>query len=76
MNNLQDITCNFIRKNWLNYKDEIYNSPLNDILWDNFKNKFSIDSYDVYFSILKKFINNNIYQIEKTIIEQFQIIIK
>ena len=56
MNNLQDITCNFIRKNWLNYKDEIYNSPLNDILWDNFENIFSIDSYDVYFSILKKFI--------------------
>jgi hypothetical protein len=74
MDNLQDITCNFIRKNWLNYKDEIYNSPLNDILWENLENKFSIDSYDVYFFILKNFINDSIYLIEQTIIEQFQII--
>jgi len=55
---LQNISSEIIRQNWLNYKDEIYNSPYYDLLWDSLESKFQIDKNDIYFIIFKKFINN------------------
>jgi uncharacterized protein YneR len=43
MNTLKDISSESIRQNWLNYKDEIYNSPYYELLWDSLESKFEID---------------------------------
>jgi hypothetical protein len=55
---LKDISSEIVRKNWLNYKDEVYNTPFYEILWDNLEDKFKIDKKNVYLQICKKFINN------------------
>ena len=38
MNSLKNISSEIIRQNWLNYKDEIFNSPYYQLLWDDFEN--------------------------------------
>ena len=58
MNTLKDISSEIIRQNWLNYKDEIYNTFYYELLWESLEDKFKIDKSDPYLSILKKFINN------------------
>lgn len=61
MNNideLKDISSESIRKNWLNHKEEIINTPYYDVLWDIFENKYKIDKDNIYYKLFKKFINN------------------
>ena len=57
MNTLKNISSEIIRQNWLNYKDEIYNSPYYQLLWDSLESKFEIAKDDKYLTILKKIYN-------------------
>ena len=70
MNTLQDIASEIVRKNWLNHKDEIYNSPYYEILWDRLQCKCKIDKNDRYFPIFKKFINNETQSFDSIQINQ------
>jgi hypothetical protein len=58
MNTLKNISSEIIRQNWLNYKDEIYNSSYYELLWDSLESKFEIDKNNIYLTIFKTFINN------------------
>jgi hypothetical protein len=58
MNTLKNISSEIIRQNWLNYKDEIYNSSCYELLWDSLESKFKIDKNNIYLTIFKTFINN------------------
>jgi hypothetical protein len=58
MDSLKDITSENIRKNWTEHKEELYNSPYYEVLWQCLENKFKIDTDNVYYVLFKKFINN------------------
>ena len=58
MSTLKDISSEIIRQNWLDYKDEIYDTPYYKLLWDSLENKFNIDKNNMYLHLFKKFINN------------------
>ena len=73
-NSLQDISSETIRQNWLNYKDEIYNTLYYELLWDSLKNKFDIDNNNMYFIIFKKFIHNEEIIYEKPLFDRIHII--
>lgn len=73
MNNLKNISSEIIRQNWLNYKDEIFNSPYYQLLWDDFENKFGIDKDNIYLTILKKFINNEKINYKKPLFNKIHI---
>lgn len=65
---LTDIQIEFIKKNWLNYKNDINYSRYYNLLWSNLENKFNIKNDDLYLNIFKKFIyNNDIFIYEKLI---------
>jgi hypothetical protein len=55
---LKDVSFVYIRENWLDYKDIIINTPYYELLWNCLERKNKIDKNDVFFYILKKFINN------------------
>ena len=73
MNTLKDISSEFIRQNWLNYKDEIYNSPYYESLWNSLESKFEIEQSDIYFTIFKKFINNEEINYKKPLLDKIHI---
>ena len=73
MNNLKNISSENIRQNWLNYKDEIFNSPYYQLLWDDFENKFGIDKDNIYLIIFKKFINNEEINYKKPLFDKIHI---
>ena len=56
MNTLKNISSEIIRQNWLNYKDEIYNSPYYELLWDSLESKFEIDK-----NYIQKFVKISMY---------------
>ena len=71
---LKDISSELIRKNWPDYKDEIYNTPYYDVLWNILENKFEIDNSDVYLILFKKFINNKEINYKKPLFNTVHII--
>jgi hypothetical protein len=73
MNTLKDISSEIIRQNWTNYKDEMYDSPYYDMLWDSLEKKINIDKTDTYFCILKKFINNEEINYKKPLFDRIHI---
>jgi hypothetical protein len=73
MNTLKDISSESIRQNWLNYKDEIYNSPYYELLWDSLESKFEIDKNDMYLTIFKTFINNEEINYKKPLFDRIHI---
>lgn len=68
-----DILSENIRQNWSKYKNEIYNTPDYELLWDNWANKFEIDKTDIFYIILKKFINNEEISLKKPKFQIFPI---
>ena len=74
MNSLIDISSETIRKNWLMYKDTIVETPYYDILWETIQKKFNIDSENVFYIILKKFINNEDIIYKKPLYDRIHII--
>lgn len=58
MNSLKDIVSENIRKNWLEYKDILHDSPYYEIIWESLANKFKIDIDNEYFILFKKIISN------------------
>lgn len=58
MQTLNDISSENVRKNWDTYKDSVRNTSYYDVLWKNLIDKFDIDESGTYFSILKKFIDD------------------
>ena len=49
---LYDITCEYIKKNWLHYKDNemvANGSPINDMLWVSVRKKINIKMNDEFF---------------------------
>ena len=73
MNTLKNISSEIIRQNWLNYKDEIYNSPYYELLWDSLESKFEIDKNDMYLIIFKTFINNEEINYKKPLFDRIHI---
>ena len=73
MNALQDISSEIIRQNWLNHKNEMYNSPYYELLWNSLENKFKIDKNDMYLIIFKKFINNEEISYKKPLFDRIHI---
>ncbi len=73
MNTLQNISTDIIRQNWLNYQDDIYNSPYYELLWESWENKFEIYKNDMYLPILKKFINNEEINYKKPLLDRIHI---
>jgi len=73
MNTLKDISSESIRQNWLNYKDEIYNSSYYELLWDSLESKFEIDKNDMYLTIFKTFINNEEINYKKPLFDRIHI---
>lgn len=73
MNILKNISSETIRQNWLNYKDEIYNSPYYELLWESLESKFEIDKNDVYLTIFKTFIGGEEIDCEKLLFDGIHI---
>jgi hypothetical protein len=73
MNTLKDVSCDIIRQNWLNYKDEINNSSYYELLWKSLEDKFSIDNNDIYLIIFKNFINNKEINYKKPLFDRIHI---
>jgi len=63
---LQNISCDAIRQNWNNHTDHgITNSPFYDIVWNDWENKYTEFTKNIFYPILKKFVmGNNIGRIE------------
>ena len=63
---LQNISCDAIRQNWNNHTDyDIINSPFYDIVWNDWENKYTEFTKNIFYPILKKFVmGNNIGRIE------------
>lgn len=63
---LQNISCDAIRQNWNNHTDyDITNSPFYDIVWNDWENKYTEFTKNIFYPILKKFVmGNNIGRIE------------
>ena len=73
MNTLKDISCDVIRQNWLNYKNEINDSSYYELLWKSLEDKFSIDNNDIYLNIFKNFINNKEINYKKPLFDRIHI---
>jgi hypothetical protein len=57
MNSLKDISSEIIRKNWIELKEYVLPFMYN-LIYDSFINKFKINKYDIFFIMLKRFIDN------------------
>ena len=60
MDEINGISCEYIRENWLKYKNEMYNTPNYELLWTSLENKLKIDKNDIYLQILKQFLDDNV----------------
>jgi hypothetical protein len=56
IDSLLNISQEYIRKNWLVYKENVINTPYYEIMWDLFEKEQKIKKDDIYLDILKKFI--------------------
>ena len=63
---LQNISCDAMRQNWNNHTDYgITNSPFYDIIWNDWENKYTEFTKNIFYPILKKFVmGDNIGRIE------------
>ena len=68
-NSLQNISCEIIRQNWLQYTknktdEETYKEQIMEyrynILWESLEKKMNIDNTDRYYCLLKKFIDEHV----------------
>jgi len=65
MSTLKNLSSEYIRKNWTDYKDTIQNTPYYEVLWDDWKEKFNCIQSDEYLEILIGFINGDKIDVDK-----------
>lgn len=64
-NTLQEFSSEIVRQNWLQHKTEIMDYQYN-ILWESLEKKMDIHKTDIYYCLLKKFIDERERQQEQT----------
>lgn len=75
MESLENIVCENIRRNWSDHKDDVTNNYY-ELLWKELIQKFKIYDTDIFFRILKKFIENKLVYHKKPLLNRIYVVIE